>query len=114
MSMIAQNAEKVQMADTISRFLKRFRVGDLLKACNAYKEKGVSVVRLFIYMLQMVFADRSMYMQMRTGRCESAGTVLIDSFCQRKESMRTVPADLIISPPCQSGESRSMTVQYPT
>ena len=68
MSMIAQNAEKVQMADTISRFLKRFRVGDLLKACNAYKEKGVSVVRLFMYMLQMVFADRSMYMQMRTGR----------------------------------------------
>ena len=68
MSMIAQNAEKVQMADTISRFMKRFRVGNLLKACNAYKEKGVSVVRLFIYMLQMVFADRSMYMQMRTGR----------------------------------------------
>ena len=68
MKMIAQNAEKVQMADTISRFLKRFRVGDLLKACNAYKEKGVSVVRLFMYMLQMVFADRSMYMQMRTGR----------------------------------------------
>lgn len=68
MKMIAQNAEKVQMADTISRFIKRFRVGNLLKACNAYKEKGVSVVRLFIYMLQMVFADRSMYMQMRTGR----------------------------------------------
>jgi len=68
MKMIAQNAEKVQMASKISRFMKGFRVGDLLKACNAYKEKGVSVVRLFIYMLQMVFADRSMYMQMRTGR----------------------------------------------
>ncbi len=58
MKMIAQNAEKVQMADTISHFMKRFRGGNLLKACNAYKEKGVSVVRLFIYMLQMVFADR--------------------------------------------------------
>ena len=68
MKMIAQNAEKVQMASKISRFMKGFRVGDLLKACNAYKEKGVSVVRLFTYMLQMAFADRSMYMQMRTGR----------------------------------------------
>ena len=53
MKMIAQNAEKVQMASKISHFMKGFRVGDLLKACNAYKEKGVSVVRLFVYMLQM-------------------------------------------------------------
>ena len=68
MKMIAQKAEKVQMASKISCFMKEFRVGDLLNVCNAYKEKGVSVVKLFMYMLQMVFADRSMYQQMRTGR----------------------------------------------
>ena len=68
MKMIAQNAKKVQMADTISHFIKRFQVGNLLKAWIAYKEKSVSVVRLFMYKLQMVFADRSMYMQLQTGR----------------------------------------------
>lgn len=68
MNTIAQKTTDVQMAGTISRFMKRYGIGGLLKACGAYKEKGVSVVRLFIYMLQMVFADRSMYMQMQTGR----------------------------------------------
>lgn len=57
MNTIAQKATDVQMAGTISRFMKRYGIGSLLKACGAYKEKGVSVVRLFIYMLQMVFAD---------------------------------------------------------
>ena len=68
MNTIAQKTTDVQMAGTISRFMKRYGIGGLLKACGIYKEKGVSVVRLFIYMLQMVFADRSMYMQMQTGR----------------------------------------------
>lgn len=68
MSSIAQKTQDVQMAETISCFLKQYRIGDLLKACNAYKEKGISVVRLFTCMLQMAFTDRSMYMQMKTGQ----------------------------------------------
>ena len=68
MNTIAQNVSDVQVAGTISRFMKRYGICRLLKACGAYKEKGISVVRLFVYMLQMIFADRSMYMQMRTGR----------------------------------------------
>ncbi|MBR3183693.1 MAG: transposase [Firmicutes bacterium] len=68
MNNIAQKTTNVQMTGTISCFMKRYRIGGLLKACNAYKEKGISAVRLFIYMLQMVFMDRSMYMQMKTGR----------------------------------------------
>jgi len=68
MNTIAQKASDVQMEGTVSHFMKRYGIGNLLKACGAYKEKGISVVRLFIYMLQMIFADRSMYMQMRTGR----------------------------------------------
>ena len=42
--------------------MKRFEIGKLLKLCNGYKEKGVPAVRLFLFMLQKVFADRSMYM----------------------------------------------------
>ena len=33
--------------------MKRYKIGELLKACNAYKEKGVSAVKLFVFMLQL-------------------------------------------------------------
>ena len=68
MTMLTQIPADVQVSSTISAFMKRFEVGKLLKLCNAYKEKGVPAIRLFLYMLQRVFADRSMYMQMKTGR----------------------------------------------
>ena len=68
MSMIAQNTDESKAIGTISTFMHRFQIGKLLAKCNAYKEKGVSVVVLFTFMLRMVFTDRSMYQQMRTGR----------------------------------------------
>ena len=49
MNTIAQNVSDVQVAGTISRFMKRYGICRLLKACGAYKEKGISVVRLFVY-----------------------------------------------------------------
>ena len=67
MSIIAQNTTDVQVSETISGFMKRFRVGELLKACNAHKEKGIPAKQLFVSMLQNAFANRSMYMRMRTG-----------------------------------------------
>jgi hypothetical protein len=66
--MLTQIPDYVQVSTTISSFMKRFEIGKLLKLCNAYKEKGVPAVRLFLFMLQKVFSDRSMYMQMKTGR----------------------------------------------
>ena len=45
----------------------RFKVGNLLRKCNAQKEKGVPVLQIFKYKLCNVFADRSMYMQQKTG-----------------------------------------------
>ena len=68
MTMLTQIPADVQVSKTISAFMKRFEIGKLLKLCNGYKEKGVPAVRLFLFMLQKVFADRSMYMQMKTGR----------------------------------------------
>ena len=68
MSIIAQNTTNVQVAETISGFMKKFKVGKLLRACNAHKEKGIAAKQLFVSMLQNAFADRSMYMRMRTGR----------------------------------------------
>ncbi|RBP56762.1 DDE superfamily endonuclease [Alkalibaculum bacchi] len=46
----------------VTRFLKKYQIGALLKACNAYKTKGFSVVSVFEYLLSIVFINRSMYM----------------------------------------------------
>lgn len=48
-------------------FFSTFRIGNLLHKCNAQKEKGVPVIDIFKYKLCNVFADRSMYMQQKTG-----------------------------------------------
>ena len=68
MSIIAQNTDKeVAILDCVSRFFSKHHMGDLLKKCNGTKEKGVPAISLLRYRLGNVFADRSMYMQMRTG-----------------------------------------------
>ena len=44
----------------------------MLRACRGEKQKGVSAFRLFQYLLCLVFSDRSMYMQLVTGRFAEA------------------------------------------
>ena len=50
--------------------MKRFHLGRLLFKCNAGKEKGVPVMDIFRYLFCMMFSDRSIYMQMKTGTFE--------------------------------------------
>ena len=73
MSIISQNNIKSQETESaISRFMKNYRVGDLLYKCNAGKAKGFSVIDIFRYLVSLVFYDRSMYMQMLTNRYTEA------------------------------------------
>ena len=73
MSIISQNNIKSQETESaISRFMKNYRVGDLLYKCNAGKAKGFSVIDIFRYLVSLVFCDRSMYMQMLTNRYTEA------------------------------------------
>lgn len=58
--------EEQELNNTIFRFIIKYKVGQILKSCNAYKEKGVSVMDLFRYLISIVFSNRSMYMQMLT------------------------------------------------
>ena len=51
----------------ISSFFCTFGIGNLLRKCNAQKEKGVPILDIFKYKLCNVFSDRSMYMQQKTG-----------------------------------------------
>ena len=69
MAIITQNIrDKQEREGRISNFLKRFGIGKLLVKCGAGKEKGICIVAIFRYLMCLMFSDRSMYMQIATGR----------------------------------------------
>ena len=66
-SILPQDHDGQELFNAISSFFSSFGIGNLLRKCNAQKEKGVPVIDIFKYKLCNVFADRSMYMQQKTG-----------------------------------------------
>lgn len=66
-SILPQDKDGQELFNAISTFFSTFRIGNLLHKCNAQKEKGVPVIDIFKYKLCNVFADRSVYMQQKTG-----------------------------------------------
>ena len=66
-SIIPQNQEEKELDNAISSFFSTFKLGELLRKCNAQKEKGVPVIQIFKYKMCNIFADRSMYMKQKTG-----------------------------------------------
>ena len=69
MAIISQNTRDYQECEgRISNFLKKYGIGKLLLKCGAGKEKGICIVALFRYLMCLMFSDRSMYMQIATGR----------------------------------------------
>ena len=71
-SSLPQDQDGQDLFNAISFFFCRFRIGNLLRRCNAQKEKGVPVMDIFKYKLCNVFSDRSMYMQQKTGSYKEA------------------------------------------
>ena len=66
-SILPQDHDGQELYNAISLFFFNFKIGNLLRKCNAQKEKGVPVLDIFKYKLCNVFSDRSMYMQQKTG-----------------------------------------------
>ena len=67
MSSIPQkNHNENEISDFVTKFISEFHIIRLLFKCNAGKEKGIPVMDIFRYLLCLIFADRSMYMQMKT------------------------------------------------
>lgn len=66
-TILPQDQDGQELFNAISSFFRIFGVGNLLRKCNAQKEKGVPVLDIFKYKLCNVFSDRSMYMQQKTG-----------------------------------------------
>ena len=66
-SILPQDQDGQELFNAISSFFHTFGIGNLLRKCNAQKEKGVPVLDIFKYKLCKVFSGRSMYMQQKTG-----------------------------------------------
>ena len=67
-SITQDNQNDKQISKTIRRFFTRFHVVSALKAANAYKKKGTPVSEIFQYLFLLIFSNRSMYMNLLTGR----------------------------------------------
>ena len=63
---VNQNDKKIPK--TVKRFFTRFHISSALKAANAYKQKGFPVIEIFQYLFLLIFSNRSMYMNLITGR----------------------------------------------
>lgn len=69
MKIITQNyVNDKKVSSSIMNFFKKYKISSILKASNAYKSKGVPVITLFQYLFSLIFANRSMYMNMLTGK----------------------------------------------
>ena len=66
-SILPQDHDGQEIYNAISLFFSNFKIGNLLRKCNAQKEKGVPVLDIFKYKHCNAFSDRSMYMQQKTG-----------------------------------------------
>ena len=64
-----------EISNSVTNFMKEFQIGQLLFKCNAGKVKGIPVIEVFQYLFCLIFSDRSMYMQRKTG-------VFDGSFCK--------------------------------
>ena len=90
-SILPQDKDGQSLFNAISSFFCTFKVGNLLRKCNAQKEKGIPVLDIFKYKLCNVFSDRSMYMQQKTGsfrECFSKNTFYRVLNCTRTNWLR--------------------------
>ena len=68
MSTIAENLENENtLLKRIRAFFKENQIGRLLKEANAYKSRGIPVVQVLMYLVQLVFTKKSMYMNILNG-----------------------------------------------
>jgi hypothetical protein len=63
-----QNDKQISKSITIKRLFTKFHISAALKTSNAYKIKGTPVTEIFKYLFLLIFSNRSMYMNLITGR----------------------------------------------
>ena len=62
---ITQNHQDEELlSKKMQVFFRRYQVGRILRAANAYKLRGIPVLSIFLLVFRMVFQQRSVYTQM--------------------------------------------------
>jgi hypothetical protein len=67
MNILSNNTKEEKTLKSIYCFMKEYSVGKHLKKVNSYKNKGIPVMSIFIYLIQLVFTKKSMYMNILNG-----------------------------------------------
>ena len=67
-SITQDNQNNKLISISIRKFFTRFHISSALKAANAYKKKGIPVMEIFQYLFLLIFSNRSMYMNLISGR----------------------------------------------
>ncbi|MCM8901776.1 hypothetical protein KVG29_11165 [Caldicoprobacter algeriensis] len=68
MNILTQDTyDEKSIITSISSFCKEYSVGKVLKKANTYKSKGIPVIYIFMYLLQLVYTKKSMYMNILNG-----------------------------------------------
>lgn len=67
-SITQDNQNENQISKTIKKFFTRFHVTSALRASGAYHKKGTPVTQIFQYLFLLIFSNRSMYMNLLSGR----------------------------------------------
>ncbi len=67
-SITQDNQNDKQISKTIKKFFTRFHVTSALKTAGAYHKKGTPVTQIFQYLFLLIFSNRSMYMNLLSGR----------------------------------------------
>jgi len=68
MNILTQDTyDEKNIITSILSFCKEYSVDKILKKANAYKSKGIPVIYIFMYLLQLVYTKKSMYMNILNG-----------------------------------------------
>lgn len=67
-SITQDNQNDKQISKSFKKFFTRFQISSILKDANAYKKKGIPVTEIFQYLFLLIFSNRSMYMNLISGR----------------------------------------------
>lgn len=63
-SITQDNHQDIILSEKLAIFAKKYRIREILRSSNAYKEKGISVLCIFLEAFSMVFLHQTMYMRM--------------------------------------------------
>lgn len=71
MSIVSQNMKAENSFNlSVVSFFRNFSVGSILKESNAYKEKGIPCVQVFMVLFKLAFTGKNLFMNYETGNSE--------------------------------------------